>query len=80
MEEGVLDDLQWHDDFPKDAAALLRVSLVEGISVKNPPDAKRIVAALNLDTVRAHSRSFDKFAREVTACYQLWAQAAGCAS
>jgi hypothetical protein len=77
MEPAVLAEPRWCESDGGNPDRLLRTYFMPGVTVKSPAKAKQIVSALDLHRVRAASRSFDKFARELTACFSVWKQAVG---
>lgn len=60
------------DSVKEDPVKVLRHCFGEGVDLKQPRIARKLVSKLNLDTVRSRSRSFDKFAREVLRLYGQW--------
>ena len=46
--------------------------VLPGKDLKNPKCARHVVASLDIDTMKAHSPSFDKFRRQVLYSYDDW--------
>lgn len=63
------------DDEIRDPATWLSRHVTPGRSLKNPRSAKCVVSRLSPTIMREHSRSFDKFCREVESAYDCWSQA-----
>lgn len=65
------------DNSVLDPASWLRDALLPGISLKNPKQARKLVSAIRPGEMRRHSRSFDRFAREVELGFNDWRSRCG---